>query len=182
MRLFAERGFFATTTEQITETADVGQGTFFNYFPSKQHVLAVLFEIQLRKVCGARAEADSVKVKIHDLLHSLMHDLAKEPGQSQALARALFSAVLSNDTVRTLVSETLAKGRVEIAVIIEAGQRQGEIRTDRKATDLALAFQKTFAGTLLLWTLQSRGSLKTWLEKSFQEFWTGASASRGAER
>jgi AcrR family transcriptional regulator len=34
MRLFAEQGFFETTTEDITEAADVGQGTFCNYFPT----------------------------------------------------------------------------------------------------------------------------------------------------
>ena len=38
--IIARQGFFATTVEQITEAADVGKGTFFNYFPSKEHALA----------------------------------------------------------------------------------------------------------------------------------------------
>ena len=38
--LFAERGFMETTVEDVTEAADVGKGTFFNYFPTKEHVLA----------------------------------------------------------------------------------------------------------------------------------------------
>src|SRR5437899_3870437 len=42
MQLFAQHGFFSTTVEDITEAADVGKGTFFNYFPSKEHVLTVL--------------------------------------------------------------------------------------------------------------------------------------------
>src|SRR5246127_364323 len=40
LELFGERGFLETTVEDITEAADVGKGTFFNYFPTKEHVLA----------------------------------------------------------------------------------------------------------------------------------------------
>src|SRR5215467_8879126 len=85
MKLFAERGFFETTTEDITDAADVGQGTSFNYFPTKQHVLTVLSEKQIEKVMHARKEAEAGKAPIHDVLNELMHAIAQEPGKSQAL-------------------------------------------------------------------------------------------------
>ena len=34
-QLFREKGFDNTTVEDITEAADVGKGTFFNYFATK---------------------------------------------------------------------------------------------------------------------------------------------------
>ena len=40
LALFRERGFESTTIEEIAERADVAKGTFFNYFPTKQGVLA----------------------------------------------------------------------------------------------------------------------------------------------
>ena len=50
LRLFSERGVVATTIEDITNAADVGKGTFFNYFPSKEHILAHLCQLQMGKI------------------------------------------------------------------------------------------------------------------------------------
>ncbi|HSC78681.1 MAG TPA: TetR family transcriptional regulator, partial [Candidatus Acidoferrales bacterium] len=55
--LFARQGFFATTVEQITEAADVAKGTFFNYFPTKEHVLGGFGDMQLARIEAALAEA-----------------------------------------------------------------------------------------------------------------------------
>jgi len=42
-KLFNEQGFTKTTVGQIAEHAEVGTGTVYNYFPSKEHVLAARF-------------------------------------------------------------------------------------------------------------------------------------------
>src|ERR1700694_5155443 len=55
--LFARQGFAETTVEDITNAADVGKGTFFNYFPSKDHLLIAFSEMQLQKLQGLVAEA-----------------------------------------------------------------------------------------------------------------------------
>ena len=45
LSLFHEKGYSATTVEEIASKADVAKGTFFNHFPSKEallHELAIL--------------------------------------------------------------------------------------------------------------------------------------------
>jgi AcrR family transcriptional regulator len=39
MRLFAERGFTATTIDAIAEAADVSRATVFSYFPNKEEIV-----------------------------------------------------------------------------------------------------------------------------------------------
>src|SRR6476646_12278890 len=50
LTLFAKKGFTETTVEDITNAADVGKGTFFNYFPSKDHILIAFSDMQIAKL------------------------------------------------------------------------------------------------------------------------------------
>src|SRR5258706_9799183 len=41
-RLFADNGYEATTTRDIAEAAQIASGTLFNYFPTKEAIVASL--------------------------------------------------------------------------------------------------------------------------------------------
>lgn len=176
MGLFAERGFFDTTTEAITEAADVGQGTFFNYFPTKHHVLIALSERQIGKVTLALEQAEAGERSMRDVLHSLTLAITTEPTRSPQLTRSLLAAFLASDQVRELIGETLARGRETIARVVKLGQQREQIRTDRDASDLAMTFQRGILGTLLLWSIRPKGNVASWLEWTFENFWDVAAA------
>jgi AcrR family transcriptional regulator len=171
LQLFAERGFPNVTVEDITEAADVGKGTFFNYFESKDHVLGVMAEIQLGKVREAVTLAESGKQTIHSVLHRLFFRVAEEPGRSPDLARALISSFLASERVRDLVDRKLCEGRKMVAQVVAAGQKRGEIDSRLKKEKVAIQLQQAFMGTLLLWSLQGQPTLQAWIEESFQHFW-----------
>lgn len=177
LKLFAQRGFPNVTVEDITEAADVGKGTFFNYFQSKDHVLGVMAEIQLGNVSEAVTLAESGNQTIYSVLHRLFLRLAKEPGRSPDLARAMISSFLASEGVRGLVDRNMREGRKMIVQIVAAGQMHGEIEPRMKKEKIALHLQQTIIGTLLLWSLKGRPALETWIEESFQHFWRAIAVS-----
>lgn len=173
LRLFARRGFLETTVEEITEAADVGKGTFFNYFPGKEHVLAGFAEVQAAKVARAQKSLKAGKKPLRGVLRGLLHALAKETARSQVLARALLVATLSSSSLRRATRRNLDQAQTLLEQMIAQGQQRGEVRRDWRPDLLARAFQQAFFGALMLWSLHPPSRLAAWQGVAFDTFWSG---------
>ena len=177
LALIAERGLPNVTVEDITEAADVGKGTFFNYFETKDHVLGVMAEIQLGKVREAISLAGQGQQAIHSVLHRLVLCLAEEPGRSPDLARALISSFLASEGVRNIIKRKMQEGHKMIAEVVAAGQKRGEIDPCLQKEKVATQLLQAEMGTILLWSAHGEPALEAWIEDSFQHFWRAIAAS-----
>lgn len=176
LQLFADRGFQNVTVEDITEAADVGKGTFFNYFESKQHVLGVMAELQLSHVAEAVQAARAGKRSIRTILHRLFAQLAEEVGRSPQFARTIAASFLASDVVRGVVQRRMAEGRATVATVFAAGQASGEIDPTLNREATALQMQQVVLGTVMLWSLYGEAELTECIENSFRLFWRGIAA------
>jgi AcrR family transcriptional regulator len=177
LQLFGARGFHATTVEDITQAADVGKGTFFNYFPTKQTLLAEWVELRLNILRAGRAEAKENKRPLRDVLRRLFFTLMEEPARSHAAARSMLLGLLGSEPIASVAQGTAARARKILTEIMAAGQKRGEIRRDVKAEDLAQLFQQTFFGFMHLWVLLPNQKLSGRLDAAFDLFWAAAGVS-----
>jgi AcrR family transcriptional regulator len=76
--LFAERGLRRTKVTEICERADVAEKTFFNHFPSRQHVVRALAEEAMRTLL---ADIEAIR---------------KEPGSTRDRLRRFFEQLAEN--------------------------------------------------------------------------------------
>jgi AcrR family transcriptional regulator len=173
LKLFAEKGFAETTVEDITNAADVGKGTFFNHFPSKDHILLAFGEMQLAKLQDAVDTARASNEPMPHFLRSLGVRMTQEPTRNPAIVRALLQAYLSTTQVREAMIDLQSRVHALHTQMIQLGQDRGEIRSDLPAAELAHVFRQTIFGTLLIWSLYGDSSLHARIEAAFNVLWSG---------
>ena len=167
LEIFARRGYLETTVEDITEAADVGKGTFFNYFPTKEHVLATYGDERVAAIERSLQNVRTAKQSVRAALKELATDLAGQSAESPDLLRSIFAAHLSCAPVRAELQNRLQRARRLLAEIIAIGQKRGEIRCDRSVADLARLTQLIFMGVTIAWSLNPDSVLR----KSAEEVW-----------
>jgi AcrR family transcriptional regulator len=175
MNLFADKGFAETTVEDITNAADVGKGTFFNYFPSKEHILAAFGRMQISKVQAAADRVAESNLPIREYLIRLAIDATSAPARNPAIIRALLQANLSSSPVRQTMKEIHAKATALLAHIIEEGQKRNEIRRDLDPVLIAQTLRQSLLGSMLVWSLYGDGTLEQRVQTVFDVIWYGIS-------
>lgn len=179
LALFGKNGFAETTVEDITEAADLGKGTFFNYFPSKEHILLAFGEMQLGKLESAVEAVRRTNEPIPQFLRSLGVRMTQEPTRNPEIIRALLQAYLSTTPVREAMLNLQKRVQALHTQMVQLGQEQGVIRNDLPAEEIAYVFRQTIFGTLLIWSLYGDATLHSRIEAAFNLLWTGMARRSG---
>src|SRR5213592_493548 len=74
--LFAEKGFYRTTTKAISRKAGIAEGTLFNYFETKEDLALYFFEQELAGIIDWYDSDPHVKrVALPEKLFAIIHHL-----------------------------------------------------------------------------------------------------------
>lgn len=161
MHLFRKQGFEATSVEQITQYADVGKGTFYNYFPTKEAVVLEFSRQANRELVDSRRGQSGAGVR--DRLTALLADWAGLMARNRELA---WVAVHNREGAEYDLS--LHYG---IQAILAAGQREGEIASTHDPAFLTESLEGMIIQRFISWYVANDGDLQAKVKQVLDIFW-----------
>jgi TetR/AcrR family transcriptional regulator, cholesterol catabolism regulator len=154
LNLFSERGYDATTVEEIAQAAEVAKGTFFNYFPTKDAVLSYAGHRQMQLVNDAMARDPAFEERsVYEQLTLVFDTLAAGIQDDREAMR-----VVSLEVYRSVsaFSDTTSSARLLYELLLEIvrrGQERGELRAGiaEPAESMALLVMAAYFYTFFAW-------------------------------
>jgi TetR/AcrR family transcriptional repressor of nem operon len=153
LRCLAEKGFNAVGVQDITDTAGVPKGSFYNHFESKEALGAEIVarygaNQTRREILTDPALRPLQRLRRHfDRISTLYAD-------SQFTRNCIlggFSAELANqsETIRESLRKLYGQWTKDLEATIAEAQAKGEIANKTKASDLAAFLLDSYEGALL---------------------------------
>lgn len=163
MQLFKTHGFSATSIEQITQNADVGKGTFYNYFPSKEAVVIEYSREAFRSLLEKGRQQTSLNVR--DRLANVLRNWADFMVAEREIA---WIAIRNREQ-----GEFDTDLHYGLQAILTLGQRYGEISCHFDPGFLAENLEGMMLQHFISWYITREGNLYEEMEGVLQLFFDG---------
>ncbi len=165
MKLFAARGFDATTIEAIADAAGVSRRTFFRYFEAKEDVIIeALDELGVRLCAGvaARPPDESPGTAIRAALGVFLDAFREHPEKSLMLARL----ILDTPPLRARYLDRLDGWRACLTteLVARVGAEEADDMGPALAAALAMA---AFDTAMIRWIRHGGGDLGSLVDDAF---------------
>ena len=162
IELFSRHGLDSVTVEHIADVADLGKGTIYNYFQTKEDIIVAYMaakeeqlQAKVAKLAESRATAENA------LLEYLRYQFRAKSPYHQFVR--VFMAQMFQRT------ETFMPYMVEMQKVIDPNlhllfsrlRERGRIRTDVSISDLIVVFKTIHLGLNALWAIEGPPFLGT---------------------
>src|SRR5262245_45560589 len=137
---FAEHGI-DTSLEEIAERAQVGIGTLYRHFPTREHLVEVVYAREVQALCQA-AEDLAKKHPPDDALALWMQRFVDYIAAKRGMAQSLKLLLASNSE---FFAEASGKIPAALQRLIDAAVAHGSIRADIDNSDLMNALSGIYS-------------------------------------
>lgn len=137
---FAERGAGASL-EDIAKRAGVGIGTLYRHFPTREHLVQVVYRRELELLAEAAEQLAAEKAP-DEALEDWMYRFVSYMATKRGMASSLKLLIVSN---ASLFSEGSALLRSAFAALLAKAIAAGTIRSDVETEDVLLALSSIYS-------------------------------------
>lgn len=153
--LFTRRGLGAVTIDEIAAAADVGKGTIYNYFNTKEDIVVAFMADLEKRMAPAIARFTAGKRPVHRVLadYILLHFRLKQPYHPFV---RVFLAQMFMDTTRFLpyMVEMQKYTDPPLQSLFGALEERELLRPDIDLPQLILSFKTMHLGLTALWAVE----------------------------
>ena len=161
LKLLSEKGFNASSVQDITTEAGVPKGSFYNHFESKEALGAEIIEFyggrtSVRDILTDRSLAPLARLtKYFTTLNQMMVDRSFEQG----CLLGNFSAELADQSplIRSHLATIYGKWTGNIEAVVAEGQADGSIPSDLDAHTIAACLLNGWEGATLRAKVERNG-------------------------
>ena len=155
LELFGRKGIENTTIDEIAAAADIGKGTIYNYFRTKEDIV-VAFVMEIER--GVQAELPRL-VRKRGSLESILTrfvQLQLDPKEPHyAFVRVFLAQMCAKATPQTdWVQEIQTVMDPPVIELFAALQQRGLIRSDEEIPALVEAFKVMLLGLTVVWAME----------------------------
>lgn len=141
VELFKEKGFQSTSISDIMNGADLGIGTFYNYFSSKEDILLNLLNRMATEIQDRHSEMRQQGLANKEILPAMVLMVAHKVDENRFVLPLLLSTAHGANKGREAHPPVFMHMFLHM---IEDGQRKGEFRQDVSVGLIAEMFHSLF--------------------------------------
>jgi TetR/AcrR family transcriptional regulator of autoinduction and epiphytic fitness len=155
IELFSVHGIEGVTVDQIAETADIGKGTIYNYFQTKEDIVVAFIVDFERQVQAELHRFTSSRRRLDAILTDFIRLQFRLKERHHRFTRVFLAQMF-------LRTEAFLPYMIEIQKVVDPPleslfrnlQDRGIMRSDLRLEDLILSFKTMVMGLTALWAVE----------------------------
>lgn len=149
--LFREKGYDATSLQEVADAAGLLKGSLYYYFKSKDHLLVEVAARVHWNFSESMSELEGLRGSALERIHRHLHQTAYNSGRNQKLLQIFYREFQRfNESDRARIVELRDEQEGFLRMLIGEGQSDGTIRTDVDVKVAAIGLE-TMATNVYAW-------------------------------
>jgi len=155
INLFSRHGIDAVTVDQIAEAADIGKGTIYNYFQTKEDIVVAFMVDVERRVQAKLGRFTRSKAPLESILTEFVLLQFRRKAPHREFARVFLGHMFQHtEQFIPYMAEMQKFIDPPLETLFRGLQESGAIRADVNLPDLILTFKSMQLGITAMWVIE----------------------------